>query len=420
MIREKWIRSPRMPIHLSDSCIGEMMHDVIVIGGGPAGAFCAEHLAQEGFSCILLERSKPHRYKSCGGSISFEGSRIAPLPSFLIQRKIIRGSIHSPQHHVEVGTAEEPGYTVYRTDYDQWLRDQAEDRGAQVLYGEDVKKVNLAVPSVRTTREYTSRVIVGAFGVCPCLYDQFGISISSWVQLVQQEFSLPEEEVTDRIGDCIELYFNTQYASYGYSWIFPKRDGVTVGALFTPHTLKKRQRLTAFIRAHQEKLEGIVPRKFRRKFTFGGFLPLYPVTPLYGDNFILVGDSAGLCDPVTFEGISNALKSGKIAAAVIEDHLEKGTPLAYYESQWKRELYDTDIRYAQKLRNLLYGHSLSDRLADVAVDLACRDKEMNTAFQWLLNRKESRKKVYDLIMSKKWDIIKQLGLSSSKLLFKVI
>ncbi|MBU7033054.1 MAG: NAD(P)/FAD-dependent oxidoreductase [Theionarchaea archaeon] len=197
------------------------MHDVIVIGGGPAGAFCAGNLAKEGFSCLLLERSKPYRYKSCGGGISFEGSQIIPIPTSITQRKIIRGRIHSLHHYVEVGTPEEPGYTVYRTDYDQWLRDRAEECGAQVLYGEDVKKVNLTVPWVRTARKYKSRVIVGAFGACPCLYDQFGVSISSWVQLVQQEFSLPEDEVTDRIGDCIELYFDQEGWSHSGSTLYP-------------------------------------------------------------------------------------------------------------------------------------------------------------------------------------------------------
>ncbi|MBU7033055.1 MAG: hypothetical protein HXS53_11020 [Theionarchaea archaeon] len=133
-----------------------------------------------------------------------------------------------------------------------------------------------------------------------------------------------------------------------------------------------------------------------------------------------MGDSAGFCDPVTFEGISNALKSGKIAAAAITDHLERGIPLTHYDPLVRRELLDKDIKYAQKLRDLLYGHSLSDRIADIAVDLACQDEDMKKAFQWLLNKKESRKKVYKLIMNKKWDILKQLRFSSIKLLFKVI
>jgi geranylgeranyl reductase family protein len=397
-----------------------MMHDVIIIGGGPAGAFCAEQVARKGFSCLLLERSKPHRYKSCGGGISFEGFQILPLPSSIIQRKIICGRIHSPHHTIQVGSQEEPGYTVYRTEYDQWLRERAEEQGAQIRYGEDVRKVNLTTPAVKTTRELPCRVIVGAFGACPCLYDQFGVSISGWIQLVQQEFSLPEDVVTDRMGDCIELYFNTQYASYGYSWIFPKRGGVTVGSIFTPKTLKKRQRLTAFIQDHEEKLKGIEPKKFGKRHTSGGFLPLNIVSPLSGTHHLLVGDSAGFCDPITFEGISNALKSGKIAADVIENHLEHGVPLTQYEHRCKKSIYDSNIEYAQKLSNLLFGHSLSDRIMDAAVDLACQDTDMVKAFQWLLNKRRSRKDVYNIIMNKKMSIIKRLGVSSIKLLPRVM
>lgn len=376
------------------------MHDVIVIGGGPAGAFCAQHLAKKGFSCLLLERSKPDRYKSCGGIINSQAFQSAPIPDSCIQRTIERMRIYSLHNVVELNMEKE-AYTVYRTEYDQWLREQAQDQGAQVHYGEDVKKVDLRTPAVKTTSMYSCQVVVGAFGACPCLYDEFGVSIPRWIQMVQQEFSLPGQEVTDTIGNCIEFYFDTHYASYGFSWIIPKGEGVTVGAVFTPRTVKKRQRLTAFIRDHQKKLKGIQPKKFRRKFTFGGFLPFNPVTPSHGEHFLLVGDSAGFYDPVTFEGIPSALNSGRMAAQAIEDHLEQGTSLARYEHLWKRDLYESDIKPAQTLRRLLYGHPHSDALLDTAVELACKDTDIHTTLQWLFCEHESRKKVRDIFMNKK-------------------
>ncbi len=396
------------------------MYDTVVIGGGPAGASCAESLAEKGFSCLLLEKSDRRRYKACAGGVSFGAFNVNPVPSFIVERKIVRARIFSPSKSVEVGKAEEPGYTVYRTEYDQWLRDQAVDKGAEIHYREKVKKVSLKNCTVKGKEEYKTRVIVGAFGVCPRLYSWFGVSLPAWVQLVQQELTLRDDTISERIGDCIEIYFNSSYASWGYSWIFPKKEGVSVGLLALPRTAKKKERLTRFIHDHQNKLKGATPKKFGKKYTFGGFIPLKPVEKTYGDNHVLVGDSAGFCDPVTYEGILNALKSGRIAADAIEEYVESGQPLSLYEKLWRRKLYQKELKYAQKLQTLMYGHDLSDLLAEAVVDMAAHSEGMNTALRWLLNGKESRKIVYNLIMKEKFKIVRRLGLSSVKLLPRLI
>lgn len=402
--------------HLSSSSEQVVMYDVTVTGGGPAGALCAEELAKKGFSCLLLEKSKPKRYKACAGGISLEAFNLKPVPDYIVERKIVLARIYSPLRSVDVGERDEPGYTVYRTEYDQWLRDQAQDKGAEIHYEEKVRKVTLKSCTVKGKKEYKSHVIVGAFGVCPCLYREFGVSISEWVQLIQQEFTLPEEVVSERIGNSLEIYFDSTYATWGYSWIFPKKEGVSVGLLSLPRTVRKKERLTHFVNDHQSKLKGATPKKFEKKYTFGGFIPLRPLEKTCGENFVLVGDSAGFCDPVTYEGISSALKSGRIAADTIERYLEHGHPLSSYEDEWRKELYEEDLKYAQKLQNLMYGHNLSDKLAEAVVDIANDDKDMNTALRWLLNRKKPRKTVYNLIMKKKFTLLRKLGLSTVRLL----
>jgi geranylgeranyl reductase family protein len=396
------------------------MYDVTVIGGGPAGASCAESLAQKGFSCLLLEKYDKRRYKTCAGGLSFEAFSLHPVPSSIVERKIVAVRIFSPSHSLDIEMKETPGYTVYRTEYDQRLRDNAHDKGAEVHYEEPVRTVMLETPSVAGKKEYRSRVVVGAFGVCPSLYRQFNIHIPQWVQLLQHEYRLPETIISERIGNCIDIYFDTAYAAWAYSWIFPKKDGVSVGLFSLPRTPQKRERLAHFIRDHQSKLKGAVPRKFGKKYTFGGLIPFRPVEKTYGEKFVLVGDSAGFCDPITYEGISNALKSGKIAASAIEDYLDHGQPLSSYEYRWKKELFREDLKYAQKLQKLMYGHSLSDRLVEAIIEIACHDHAVRNGFKWFFTRENPRKVMYDIIMKRKHILVKKLGLSSIRLLPRLL
>lgn len=395
------------------------MYDVTIIGGGPAGASCAESLAKKGFSCLLLERYGKKRYKTCAGGISFEAAQLKPVPPSIVERKIVQCRVISLSSQVKINMADKVGYTVYRTAYDQFLRDEAEVKGACIHYHEPVKRVAPAKGAVKGTGEYTSKVIVGAFGMSSSLYHQFKISTPKVIQLLQQEYRLPEEKVSKTIGDCIEIYFDSTYSPWGYSWIFPKKAGVSVGVMSLPHTGRKMERLTSFVQ-HRDSLKGVTPKRFNKKYTFGEIILQKPVEKTCGETFILIGDAAGLCDPITYEGIANAIKSGRIAADVIERHLEYGTSLSLYETRWKKEMYRDDIKYSQKLQNLMYGHPLSDKLVDAVVKMATEDQDIATGFKWFFTKEKPRKAMYNIIMGKKIELLKRVGLSSLRLIPRLI
>ena len=104
--------------------------EVVIIGGGPSGSICAKTLAERGIKVVILEKADRDRYKPCGGGISTPAYELAPIPEGLCERKIVGKEgglvVSATGNSVRVGSADEPGYTVYRNVYDRWMMDEAE------------------------------------------------------------------------------------------------------------------------------------------------------------------------------------------------------------------------------------------------------------------------------------------------------
>jgi len=142
-----------------------------------------------------------------------------------------------------------------------------------------------------------------------------------------------------------------------------------------------------------------------------------PLPRTSGRRFILVGDAAGLVDPLSFEGIGYALESGVAAASTIAEAFEvddfSEDSLSLFEKTWLKRVYQDEIKFAQKLSRLMYGHALSDELGNVMVELGEEDEDVNEALQYILTRREPRRRVYEILMSKKVKLMKKLGLLNS-------
>jgi geranylgeranyl reductase len=104
------------------------MYDVLVIGGGPCGASAAEDLATAGYSVALLDR--PGRIKPCGGAIPPILIREFDIPDHLLKAKVVTARMVSPTKR-SVDIPIENGFVgmVDREEFDEFLRDRAQDRG---------------------------------------------------------------------------------------------------------------------------------------------------------------------------------------------------------------------------------------------------------------------------------------------------
>ena len=128
-----------------------LMHDLIIIGGGPAGASCARKAALHGLDVVLLEKSVHPRDKLCGGGLI---PRVKDLVDFdisgVIERDIHAVRLISPSgQRPYLKRDTQAGYTVKRSKFDHHLLKKAEEAGARVEQGNEVVAIEQLRSGIR-------------------------------------------------------------------------------------------------------------------------------------------------------------------------------------------------------------------------------------------------------------------------------
>lgn len=363
-----------------------MFFDVIVIRGGPAGSNCAYNAAKHGLSVALVESRELGGYKTDAGGLSNRALNLVNPKLSVIERRIDSFRLVSPTcAQVFMNCGNSKGATIYRTKFDQYMMERARKTGATLLSGSRAERIvfeeNNAIMQLKNGTKYTTSCVVGAFGISSRLYRDLGIKRPEAVMGVELELSMDRELIDKLVGNTLEFYFGSCYTSFGYSWIFPKRDGLSVGLVDCIRSKNKKERLLKFVKEHpiaSEKLRDAKPRLFDGQSLHAALIPNCPAEKTSGDRFLLVGDAAGFADPVTREGMYFALKSGELAARTVINAHESAdfssTMLSNYDITWKK-MFSNDFDSGKKLQNLLYGLK-SDKRWELIISLLNDDENL--------------------------------------------
>jgi len=334
---------------------GLKCYDVAVIGAGPAGCSSALALACNGFDVVLLEKAALPRYKTCGGGLLHRAFKLLPpLPPTVVERSFHSVALNFLGTNLSY-TATRPEPIVHltmRADLDCLLARVAAKAGVHVIDSCPVRHVieQTGFLEIVTTREnFRAKFAVAADGVHSPTARAAGWSdLPVLAPALEHEIHLGAEDFA-RFSQRPRFDFNSIEA--GYSWVFPKRNHLSVGILSTHRVHTGLQsKLADYL-----KLLGII--RIQKIEKHGYLIPLAPRRePLAHGRVLLAGDAAGLVDPVMAEGISHAILSGQMAATALSDcRLDVGRVAARYQSLLHEKIL-RELRAARFFARLLYPH----------------------------------------------------------------
>jgi geranylgeranyl reductase family protein len=300
--------------------------DVVIIGAGPAGAYCALELSKYGIFPTVFDHSHP-REKPCGGGISPHVLLKFPfLEKFRSMGFTFSNfRIISCTNNQVMSKALENGFSISRRYFDEGILNMARERGAKLI-----KEQVLGIQKkgrfwkIKTDKEFLStKTLVGADGVNSLVRRKIIGPIANEnlaLTFGYKATTIAKEKATIKFLSEIP----------GYIWVFPGKNYSNIGIgseLKYGNALKTI--LDDFINSHFPQIR--ISSKYSAMLP-SARNPEFFSLPCAGRNWILVGDAAGHVDPISGGGILYALWGGKLAARAIKDKNPKS-----YDSLWRDE-----------------------------------------------------------------------------------
>lgn len=364
-------------------------YQVAVVGSGPSGASAAFHLAKAGIKTVILEKETLPRYKVCGGGFVYRGRKNMPFDvSEVVDIEFNKIDIYLGKDIHYVTERDEPIVSlVMRDAFDHLIVNKAKELGVELIEDCKVKsleKVDGSVHIETSQGTINAQFVIAADGV----YSQVA-KMAGWKEDTRNLIPALEYEIEVNDADferlSKEIRFDIDAIPAGYGWCFPKKNHLSIGV---GAILKDDQKIKEYC-ADYIKFLGIEEIISIDKHGYQ-----IPVTPrldgFVKNNVFLIGDAAGFADPLTAEGISNAILSGKLAAEAIASAEGDEVKAAKTYTDIIEDTLMPELLTSMKLAKLFYsskivrkfllkkyGQHFSDAMTDIFMGERSYPKDVN-------------------------------------------
>ncbi len=327
--------------------------EVAIVGAGPAGAATARALAGRGWRVGLIEKAALPRHKTCGGGVVARAARLAGDFQGVVESECRAAELvhHDPDLRFICRRAQRIISMVMRDRFDHCLVNQAVQAGTELFADTTLNGLRVDPDGVllETSRgNFKAKYMIAADGANSAVARLTGRRpLTNIVPALEVEVTVAAGEL-ERWRDVARFDFG--FVPFGYAWVFPKREHLSIGVLTTRRgSASLPEYFSSYIHAL-----GIGESIAQERH--GYIIPCRPRAGLFDlPRVLFTGDAAGLADPLTAEGITAGLQSGRLAAeALVAGQLDVARVQRLYE-KWLRSSLLRELRLARGLAWIIYN-----------------------------------------------------------------